>query len=544
LFLQLIIIKIKKSGEIVMKIKEIIRKELRDNLVDTIFTLPAYFITELTCYLKSEGINVVEFRNEFNASFATSAYSEVKKQAGILCVNTGPSLLNALTGIRSALKEGIPMVVLVGCQSIDICNDESYFQSINLGKDSAKEVYTLTIDSINLISEVFNIANSAPKGPVILKVPHDLLNTSIPNDLLVDNSMDVEFTKTQISIDEIIGKLKTAKRPLFLLGAGIDFSKIRKYIDNFPFQFVSTIKSRKELLGQKKHIGTIGLLGDITANDNLRKCDCLVNIGSRLSERSLSNNPKQLENKTIMSINISESTCSYEYGEVENYKCTSEEFIQKIMENIDKFDFYKEWITNTNYFTQSFLVSNDEMVTTTDVIKILRDLDIPDAIFCIDDGTYTLPALQYLSNKDYIFSGSMAIGGQSIGASIGASFVNEKAKPIVIVGDGGIMSVIGELQTIANYNIKVLIILINNGGYESIKQWFPTDYNEEFGAVNFESICKGFNLNFKRVHMKKDLISSLMNYSFLEPLVLEINVTSENIQNHFVEEDSMDVTNV
>jgi len=515
-----------------MKLKEFIAKILLDNGVSTVFTLPAYYITELTATLKRSGINTIEMRSEHNVSFATNGFSLINEGIGVMCINTGPSLMNALAGIKTAMKENIPILILVGVQEEKINNNESFFQTINITSDYANKVYTLSVRNIKLLEEsIQEVLRPGHGGPVIVKVPVDQLNEKVEE---LDSTYLSNHIISNIIFNMSVFKSKIEKYfyPLFLFGQGMHAEK--SILTYFPYQFVTTIMAKEYGIysSNKNYLGTIGVLGDKKANIALASCDILICVGSRLSERTIMNNQSILINKHIIYVNNSDNICKYENTTSEIINCDACEFTQYFVK-----------LKSNSYYSSIRVLSqnqevdfNHEMLTTDTAVKTIFSSSLASSVFCIDDGLYTLSSLKYNQHGKIIFYGSMAAGGSSVGSAIGAYYANPNQQVIVLIGDGGILSVLGELQTIEKQSIPIIVFLINNNGYESIEQWFRDSYSEPFGFIDFFSIAKGFGIDYLPIYNLEELYDfaqSSADKKLYKPILVELMVHRQDMISHF-----------
>lgn len=96
--------------------------------------------------------------------------------------------------------------------------------------------------------------------------------------------------------------------------------------------------------------------------------------------------------------------------------------------------------------------------------------------------------------------------GYGFPAAIGAKIANPKKEVIVIAGDGSIQMNIQELATLSTYNIKVKIIILNNGYLGMVRQWQELFYNRRYSGTplknpDFVKVAQGYGI--KGVRVKK-----------------------------------------
>lgn len=523
-----------------MKIKSIFAQILKNHYVDTVFSLPAYYIADLSYALKCEDINIIEFASEFSAISAAYSYTVISNKVGITLVNTGPSFTNILTGLKTAEKDNVPLIVIVGCQEPQIYDNECYFQTVKISQ-FCKYCYTITSESIHKLDSYIRLA-VAKRTPIVLQIPYTIYNLEIDYQNNMDNVNLVELENfgiiseenIQSDADEFCKKLLQESKPLFLLGKGVACTKIPNLLEKNEIPFVSSLLAKRHLYKYESYRGAVGILGDPIANSYLRESDSIICVGCRLSERTIINDVSIVCDKNIYFINDGDYICKYnidprrlfEYHyDAEKYLKICFDFLQNKIGNTFKWKCNEQRINKNRECKSSAF-------TTTEAVHIISDIPFKTPIYCIDDGTYTLPALKLNANHQIVFPGSMAVGGFSVGAAVGAYYANSDSTPIIIIGDGGILSVLGELHTIEKNNVKVLIIVINNNGYESIRQWYGDKYNEVFASINFLYLAKAFNIPYVQVKSSTELKKELLN-EINSPRLLEVIVETEKTPCHF-----------
>ncbi|HMH70481.1 MAG TPA: thiamine pyrophosphate-dependent enzyme, partial [Candidatus Saccharimonadales bacterium] len=124
------------------------------------------------------------------------------------------------------------------------------------------------------------------------------------------------------------------------------------------------------------------------------------------------------------------------------------------------------WFSPTPLKKESPIQSNALNPST--VFARLNDILPKRRIVVVDAGQNTIFAmrmLQVLHNSDFAWTSDFSAIGQGLGVAIGAAFARPKKRITLIVGDGGFMMSIAELDTIARYNLPITIIVINDQGF-------------------------------------------------------------------------------
>ena len=526
---------------------QILVEALVDEGIDTVFTLPGFFIMDILFFLKKSNINVVTCKNEISAAFAADGYARSSNKIGCVLVNSGPSCLNTIMAIKTSQKDGIPVVLIIGTDIRSRLSNESYFQVVNFPDNITKNIHLLTKNNLyKKTRESFCLVKSNPISPFVLEIPLDVSKSNNKSDQ--SKKRNINFCKNfnreyynQNFINSnffkiIVDSINRSQKPLVIIGAGVLQSNseelVNKFIERFNLPAVTTFCSRGVINENNRlFVGSPGILGSESSNMSLLESDLLLVIGSRLSPRFLSE--IDISTKTVFQIDL-ENTHIRKDLNVIPVEVDLKIVINGLM-NSSKLEYKRTWISNSlNYHLKDI----SKKWSLTGVMNFLLPKLNDSIIFC-DDGTYTIRLWQMAKvevPRTLLFSGNMAAGGHSIPGAIGAQYANPNKKVSVITGDGGALPVISELQVYKEKNLNILIIIFNNNSYESINQWsnlYKIGFNNEIKDVNFSIIAKGFGINSHRIKNFSELKEKITRYSWDEPLLLEIMIPKEKVKCHF-----------
>ena len=340
----------------------------------------------------------------------------------------------------------------------------------------------------------------------------------------------------QREVQLVLANIKESKCPLFILGQGCLIAP-GKY-SKLTYPYVTTILAKPYLHGEN-YLGAIGILGDEQANQSLKKADLLICVGCRLSERSILNDSNVLNNKRIIYVNISSAICRYKNTFTYTIMCDGATFLEALIsESIllgqEPINSHSLDLSYSNKTETALIKENGTFDVETATSIILSFSTTRDAI-CLDDGLYTLSFLKQHKKTKVLFWGSMAAGGSAMGGSIGTASTLLYNKTIVIIGDGGILSVLGEIQTIVKYKLPIMLIVFNNHGYRSIDNWAEGKYEQEFGEVIFSAVAATFKMKYTLCTNANELIRCLTAMDLELPCLIELEISQEysTLQNHF-----------
>ena len=475
-----------------MKVSDFIAKYLVENSVTQCFSVTGGFAMHLNDSF-GRSMNVVYTHGENPAGYAAIGYSSVGYTPSVCCVTAGCGATNAVTPCMIAYQDSVPVFFISGQvhKNYNIRMFQSngqdvrgYFGSdvdiISMVKSITKFSYELWEPSeIKTVLDecMWNLKNGR-LGPVWLSIPVDVqaavLTVQVPSLFLPPVRQTVVPPKF---FDLWVG----AKRPLVLAGNGIHISKteqeFKKFVQDVPY----VVSFFGIDLGDS-YVGKVGLIGNRSGNFAIQNCDVLLCLGCRLS-------------KSITGYNrdIFARDCKILYVDVD-----PTEFIddKKTTVNIQigLEDFFKlevptpqsdpKWIEKTSEWRDrwSCELPSLEPDNPYPITKKFFDTKPPGAISVASSGSLYCVVWHMFKCKDgdrFISSGHGDMGYE-VPVGIGAAFHGQTV--FSFVGDGSFQLNLQELQTIKNYNLPVVIMYYNNGGYGAIQITQSTVFKREFGT--------------------------------------------------------------
>ncbi|HZS83956.1 MAG TPA: oxalyl-CoA decarboxylase [Stellaceae bacterium] len=474
---------------------------LKLNGIGTIYGVPGIPITDLGRMAQAAGIRVISFRHEQNAGNAAAIAGFLTKKPGICLTVSAPGFLNGLTALANATTNCFPMILISGSSEREIVDlqqgDYEEMDQLAIAKPLCKAAFrVLHAADIGIgVARAIRAALSGRPGGVYLDLPAKLfsqvMNAEAGRKSLVKV---IDAAPAQIpapaAIRRALDLLKSAKRPLVILGKGAAYAQadeaIRAFIEKSGIPFLP-MSMAKGLLPDT-HPQCAGAARSTVLKDS----DVVLLIGARLNwllshgkgkawgeagtKRfiQIDIEPKEMDSNVAIAAPIvgdigSSVTALLEaMGEwpappadwLGAVKAKKEENIAKmapkLMKNSAPMDFHSALGALRN------------------VIK-----ERPDAIL-VNEGANTLDlargVIDMYQPRKRLDVGTWGVMGIGMGFAIGAAI--ETGKPVLAVEGDSAFGFSGmEVETICRYNLPVCVVVFNNNGI-----YRGTDVNAGGGA--------------------------------------------------------------
>lgn len=492
--------------------------------VDSVFGYPGASV--LSIYNELANTNEIKHylvRHEQAAVHAAEGYARVSGKTGVVLVTSGPGFTNTVTGIANAYADSTPLVILAG----DVANTgkgKKIFQNVDIvsiTKSCCKKTFTLTKNQnvSELIKEAFKEAESGVKGPVVLVLPRNILESDFttPAENACPKSQFQNFD-ISASVQEFKNLLHSAKRPLLLLGGGcIDAAaEVEQFASKTQIPVVSTLMGIGVYPAENNlYLGMIGLNGVEPANEALSKCDLLIALGTAFSDRSTCKKTDFAENCNIVSVNIQRFFKGFALEICADVK----DFLTACLNDDDGFQISEKWRAEVDTLKDDFQIADEDSAClhSSYVLATLSEYTkYYEPIVVTDVGQHQMLTAQFFNfNKPrkFITSGGLGTMGFGLPAAMGAYVANPDNLVLNITGDGSFQMNLQELATCREHHIPLKIIIMNNGYLGMVRQMQEKIYNNRYQVEminpDFTKIAEAYDLFAVRVTKKEELIPAL-----------------------------------
>jgi acetolactate synthase-1/2/3 large subunit len=474
---------------------EVLIDALKLNAVERIYCIPgeSYLAALDALYDRSE-ISVIVCRNEGGAAFMAEAEGKLSGRPGVCFVTRGPGATNASGGLHVAQQDSTPMILLIG-QIARKDLDREAFQEIDYRRMFSEVAkWVAQIDDAERIPEylnrAFSVATSGRPGPVVLALPEDMLTDLTA----VKDAGPTQRVRTSPSSTDIARSgeiLASAERPLIIVG-GSDWSDTtRLQLQQFAAASgIPVINSfRCQDFFDNEHANYAGDLG-IGVNPGLyrlvEESDCLLVIGARLGEMttggfSLIDIP--CPRQCLIHVHPGADELGHVYQPDLAINSSSRHFVAALASSAVTFPKTAVWQQRADLAHQQYLDWNRSItvageIQLSEIIHSIRRHTASDSILCNGAGNNTCWLHRFFRYRQYRnqlapTSGTMGYG---LPAAIAAKLCYPERCVVAVVGDGDFLMTGQELATAMQYRSNIIVIVVNNGTYGTIRMHQEREY--------------------------------------------------------------------
>ncbi len=539
---------------------KVILECLKKEGIDTIFGYPGGAVIPLydALYDYSDDFKHIRTSHEQGLVHAVDGYARSTNTVGVCFTTSGPGATNAITGIATAFMDSSPIVVISGQVPTSLLGKDS-FQEIDITGATlsmTKHNYLVrnTKELVPTIKEAFRVANSGRKGPVLVDVPKDLFLAEMDfsgedYDLCqIDDYMDYKSDfdlddETNIKLlNEAIDIIKESKKPVIYAGGGVKSSDSEEILEKFATKIDTPVLNTLMGLGNidrknELSLGMVGMHGSRESNLALSNSDLVIAIGARFSDRVISKSSEFAKNAKIIHIDIDPSEISKNIESNVSLVGDVKLVLSLLIERVESKN-NSNWKEEIKTFRKSEGVQTYEFHPQNILKKINEKYETlkKPTVVVTDVGQHQMWSAKYWNfkgNKSFITSAGLGTMGFGLGAAIGTKAGNVDKNVVLVTGDGSFRMNCNELATVANYNVPMLILLLNNRTLGMVRQWqklfsnqrySQTDINEN---VDYVKLVNAYNIDGYKVSNMEELGKVLDVIDFNKPVFLQCDIDKD-----------------
>lgn len=469
---------------------------------DRIFTVPGEsFLAVLDALHEKTAIETVICRQEGGAAFMACADGAMSAagdglRPGIAFVTRGPGATNASIGVHVAMQDSQPMILFVGDVARPM-RDREGFQEVNFEAFfSPIAKWAARIDDParvpEYIARAYSIAVSGRPGPVVLALPEDMLCDPVAPELAPRPSvMRPPQAVCPDAMQAMFAMLSDAASPIAIIGGAGWNTKARLSFQQFAERIglpIATAFRRQDAIDPNSSVyaGNLGYGPNPKLIERVKSSDLVLTVGARLGEATTDgyevltlDHPDQL----LIHVHPDPDELGRVYRTDLALACGVDEFSESASlwedASIIPFDAgaqaNAEWRSWASYAQPKTAGPALDMAA---CVTAMRDALPDDAIICNGAGNFAGWWHRYWRYAGYPSQLAPTAGamGYGVPASVAAALRHKDRTVVAVAGDGDFLMNGQELATAAQYGANLLVLVVDNGAYGTIRMHQEREY--------------------------------------------------------------------
>jgi acetolactate synthase-1/2/3 large subunit len=576
---------------------DILVEALEREGVEVIFAYPGGASMEIHQSLTKSKIRTILPRHEQGGSFAAEGYARVTGKAGVCMTTSGPGATNLVTAIADAYMDSTPLICITGQVSQAMIGRGAFQETDMIGVTLPIVKHSYLVTDVNdlprVVKEAFYIAQSGRPGPVVIDIPKNIQQTKTqpvwPTLEEIKKGLrgytQPDLRADEVALNEIIGLIEKAERPVLYVGGGIITSgasaELKKFAEatNIPVTttlmgigcFPETHPLSLRWLGMHgAAFANWAVNGEYKYRENANDApvklkdgaDLLLAFGVRFDDRVTGKFEEFCKYGTIVHLDIDASELNKNrkahlpiVGDIKDALTRLNQLIaQRPLEKkhtawLAQIDEWKQKgpfaykitaeIANSDHMKDHLEGLENEVILQQMVVEKLFELTKGEAYITTGVGQHQMWAAQWYKYKyprQFVTSGGLGSMGYGFPAALGMKVAFPDRQVVDIDGDGSFLMNVQELATAHVEKIAAKAIILNNQHLGMVVQWEDKFYKGNRGHTylgnpderaeiypDYVRVCNSFNVKCERVMYKRDLGPAIQRMlDANEPYVLDV----------------------
>jgi acetolactate synthase-1/2/3 large subunit len=526
---------------------------------DTLFGFPGGVVIPLYDALyDATSLRHILVRHEQGAVHAADGYARATGKVGVCLATSGPGATNLVTGIANAYLDSIPLVAITGQVRADLIGTDAFQEADVTGITLPIVKHSYLVQSAaeipQVIHEAFHIASTGRPGPVVIDVPvtaelAELTYRRPDGPHLAGYKPTVEGHVKQVRA--AARAILEAERPVLYVGGGVISAgaadELRALAELVQVPVTTTLMGlgavdEREPLA----LGMLGMHGTVTANYAVHECDLLIGVGVRFDDRvtgKLSAFAPQA--KAIIHIDVDPAEIGKNVEPSIPIVGDARYVLAALLAELEKMERpagrTAAWLQKLEGWKTEYPLHYEQpadgTVAPQFVIEEIERVTGGDAVIVTDVGQHQMWSTLYFHYRfprQWISSGGLGTMGFGLPAAIGAKLGRPDKTVIDVSGDGGFQMTMQELATAVNYNVPLVVAILNNGYLGMVRQWQDLFWNKRYSFTcievqpDFAMLAEAFGAKGMRVSSSGDVGDALREaIDSGRPTVIDFKVAAE-----------------
>jgi len=509
---------------------QVLAEDIRAMGIEAAFGLMSDDTALLATALDTAGVRFYGARHENTAITMAEGYAYTTGRIGVAVVGRGPALANGLHGAVYASRTGSPVLLIYGEAATSgrpngLGPDYKAIDGVGVLRSAGLHTFTATSPQSARMALADAVANAAGGAAVSLHLPTNVQLAEIdrPREPLQVRHLErTPAPATTQSIEAATAVLTKASRPLILAGLGAHRAGARNAIQTLAEKIgallVTTARGKDLFCGNPYNLGIIGSFSHSIARRMAEQADCVLVFGASLNFLTTSFGTS-LPRVPLIQVDAVRSNISRwlnaDVALVGDARLVAEQLLAALPARSETKPFHDD---ATRRLISGFDPARDFQAANTARTLDPRTLAIEleellprDRHLVVDSGNF-LSVVPYLSVPDpgcFKMTADFASIGLGFGAALGVAKARPEKTTVLVIGDGGFLMTMGELETVVREDLPMVIVLMNDCAYGAELHFLRLRQQpvakSVFPDVDFAPIAEGFGFEAATIRTLEDL---------------------------------------
>ena len=495
---------------------KILMECLMEQGVDTIFGYPGGTILNIydELYEQDGRMRHILTAHEQGASHAADGYARSTGKVGVCFATSGPGATNLVTGIATAYMDSSP-VVFITCNVGEGLIGKDTFQEaditgITMPITKCNYLVKSVGDLADIIREAFAVARGGRPGPVVIDMLKNVTSdtadfVSLPRELHATSgrlgnlvrraSHDLRAPEPDLEdIQTLAQMIAASEKPLVICGGGVVRSRasqeFQAFVEKIDSPVAITLMGAGAIPGRNPLVtGMIGMHGTQASNTACDRCDLLIAIGCRFSDRVALKPDTFARHAKIVHIDIDRSEIGKNVRADHHIIGDARRVLELLNKKVVPAQ-HEEWKKEVFSFrTETVYDAGSETLNPKQILTAIARIMPQDTIVATDVGQHQMWSIQHFK-FDYpgqlLTSGGFGTMGFGLGAALGAKVGNPDKVVIHMTGDGCFRMNCNEMFTEEHYKIPIITCIFNNKTLGMVRQWQTLIYDHRYSETDLD----------------------------------------------------------
>ncbi len=421
-------------------------------------------------------------RHESAAVAMADGYARVSGRLGVCTVHQGPGLTNTLTALTEAVKARTPLLLLAGdtattalYQNLDV-DQEAVVRSVGAGVERLRAAHTA-------VEDVARAARRAEveRRPVLLSLPIDV------QEQVCEPKEAPGFAEILISaprpsedaVSKVVDLLESSSRPAIIAGRGAVLASARPQLaalgERIGAVLATSMMAKGFFSGSALDLGVSGGFASPLAARLLGEADVVLSFGASLNAWTTRHGNIFSPSARIVHCDLDPSAIGRMQPVTLGVIGDAAKTAEALLEELDRRDVSLEGFRTDAVMREiegfRWEYEDEGTEETVDPRSVLIALDgmLPEErTVAVDCGHFAGFAARHLRVPDaagFVFAEAFQAVGLGMGTGMGAAVASPDRLTVIVVGDGGLLMSLGELDAAPEIGVPLLIVVMNDDAY-------------------------------------------------------------------------------